>query len=81
MPDVLPTVSRAFIEDWLNALRSSGSPAQFAGLLSHAGLAEAADPWERVTHDQIVNLYQRAAVQTGDEMMGLWSRPIRSGAL
>ncbi len=35
----------------------------------------------RVTLDQIVSLYQLAAVETGDEMMGLWSRPIRPRAL
>jgi len=35
----------------------------------------------RVTLDQIVTLYQLAAVETGDEMMGLWSRPIRPRAL
>ncbi|WP_350356310.1 helix-turn-helix transcriptional regulator [Leisingera thetidis] len=35
----------------------------------------------RVTLDQIVRLYQIAAVETGDEMMGLWSRPIRTRAL
>lgn len=35
----------------------------------------------RVTLDQIVCLYQLAAIETGDEMMGLWSRPIRPRAL
>jgi len=35
----------------------------------------------RVTLDQIVSLYQLAAVETGDEMMGLWSRPVRPRAL
>ena len=35
----------------------------------------------RVTLDQIVCLYQIAAIETGDEMMGLWSRPIRPRAL
>lgn len=35
----------------------------------------------RVTLDQIVRLYQLAAVETGDEMMGFWSRPIRPRAL
>ncbi|GAB5446311.1 MAG: AraC family transcriptional regulator [Gymnodinialimonas sp.] len=40
-----------------------------------------AEPNSRVTLDQIVGLYQLAAVETGDEMMGLWSRPIRPRAL
>ena len=35
----------------------------------------------RVTLDQLVRLYQLAAVETGDEMMGLWERPIRPRAL
>ena len=35
----------------------------------------------RITLDQIVCLYQLAAVETGDEMMGLWSRSIRPRAL
>ncbi len=35
----------------------------------------------RVTLDQIVCLYQLTAIETGDEMMGLWSRPIRPRAL
>ena len=35
----------------------------------------------RLSHHQLVRLYQVAAVRSGDEMMGLWSRPIRNGAL
>ena len=30
---------------------------------------------------RLCDLYQLVAVETGDEMMGLWSRPIRKGAL
>ncbi|MDK3020815.1 AraC family transcriptional regulator [Pseudodonghicola flavimaris] len=79
---VLPTVSFAFVEDWLAALRAYCPPAQLAGFLDQSGLAATArQPRARVTHDQIVRLYQLVAVGTGDEMMGLWSRPIRSGAL
>lgn len=76
------TVSRPFITDWLAALRPLCTDAQFQSLLSRAGLAPDHDsPHGRVTLDQIVNLYQLAAVETGDEMMGLWSRPIRPRAL
>lgn len=78
---LLPTVSRAFLEDWLIALRQHCPPRQLAGFLAQIGLPEAAQPRARVTHDQIVRLYQLVAVETGDEMMGLWSRPIRAGAL
>lgn len=78
---ILPTVSRAFLEDWLVALRTYCPPQQLAGFLDQIGLASTVRPHARVTHDQIVRLYQLVAVETGDEMMGLWSRRIRSGAL
>lgn len=78
---ILPTVSRAFLEDWLVALRAHCPPQQLAQIMQKIGLSQTAHPQERVTHDQIVQLYQITAVGTGDEMMGLWSRPIRSGAL
>ena len=77
----LSTVSRAFLEDWLVSLRSHCPPDHLAGWLEEIGLAADAHPRARVTHDQIVRLYQRVAIGTGDEMMGLWSRPIRAGAL
>lgn len=78
---LLPTVSRVFLEDWLSALRTYCPPPQLAGFLDQIGLASTIQPHARVTHDQIVRLYQVVAVETGDEMMGLWSRPIRTGAL
>lgn len=52
-----------------------------AGYLQAVGVPAAANARNRVTHDQIIRLYQLAAVETGDEMMGLWSRPIRPSAL
>ena len=76
------TVSRPFIADWLVALRPLCSEAQFVSLLKRAALTPDQDPAQgRVTLDQIVALYQVAAVETGDEMMGLWSRPVRPRAL
>lgn len=83
---MLSTVSGAFIADWLEALRGLCPEAQVRALLDGAGLAPGLAPGQpegqdRVTLDQIVALYQRAAVETGDEMMGLWSRPIRPRAL
>ncbi len=44
-------------------------------------MMDRSQPNARVTLDQIVSLYQLAAVETGDEMMGLWSRPVRPRAL
>ena len=78
---ILPTLSRAFLEDWLQLLRQQCPEQQLARFLDQIGLVGAAQPGGRVTHDQIVRLYQLIAVETGDEMMGLWSRPIRTGTL
>ncbi|KPD10433.1 AraC family transcriptional regulator [Phaeobacter sp. 11ANDIMAR09] len=78
---ILPTVSRAFLEDWLQLVRQQCPAQQLSGFLDQIGLVEAAQPGGRVTHDQIVRFYQLIAAETGDEMMGLWSRPIRSGTL
>lgn len=78
---VLPTVSRAFLEDWLMVLRINCPPQQLAGFLDQIGLSNNVQPGARITHDQIVRLYQLVTDETGDEMMGLWSRPIRTGAL
>lgn len=80
---MVSTVSSEFIDDWLTALRPLCDAEQFRSLLERSGLegqgsSQSAD---RVTLDQIVRLYQLAAVETGDEMMGLWSRPIRPRAL
>lgn len=73
------TVSRPFIADWLRALERCGNTPTVRGFLQQAGLS---DPQlSRVGRDQIVTLYQRATIASGDEMTGLWSRPIRSGAL
>ncbi|MEL6595720.1 MAG: AraC family transcriptional regulator ligand-binding domain-containing protein [Pseudomonadota bacterium] len=81
-PTILSTVSSQFIEDWLDALRPLCTQPQMASLMRSADLGmDQSQPQSRVTLDQIVSLYQRAAVETGDEMMGLWSRPIRPRAL
>ncbi len=79
---VLSTVSLAFIEDWLVALREICPSTQLSDFMVQTGLTTLANQKHgRVSHEQIVRLYQLAAVGTEDEMMGLWSRPIRSGAL
>lgn len=78
-PVSLTTVSAAFISDWLAALNVRSTPDSMAMLLKRAGMHT--DPTGRVTLHEIARLYQLAAVDTGDEMMGLWSRPIRPRAL
>lgn len=81
-PTILSTVSSQFIDDWLNALRPLCADAQLSSMLARAGLShDPKQPFARVTLDQIVQLYQIAAVETGDEMMGLWGRPVRARAL
>ena len=60
------TVSYLFIEDWLYALRPLCTEEKYLSFLKHADLT--------IEH----NL---SAVETGDEMIGLWKRPIRARAL
>ncbi len=79
---LISTVSGQFVADWLDALRPLCADDHFHSLLERADLQpDHHNPHGRVTLDQIVRLYQIAAVETGDEMMGLWSRPIRPRAL
>jgi AraC-like DNA-binding protein len=86
-PTTLSTVSVAFIEDWLTGLRRLCDEVQLASFLERSELSRSilsdqdSTPQNRVTLDQIVALYQIAAIETGDEMMGLWSRTIRPRAL
>lgn len=79
----LATVSFDFFEDWLASLRVLCSPPLYAHFIEYAGFSNdvSIGTQQRVTHDQIVSLYQHVVEVTGDEMMGLWSRPIRTGAL
>ncbi|MEM9499421.1 MAG: AraC family transcriptional regulator ligand-binding domain-containing protein [Pseudomonadota bacterium] len=81
-PTIYSTVSSRFIADWLDALRPLCPDDHFRSLLERSDLpVDQHHGQGRVTLDQIVRLYQLAAVETGDEMMGLWSRPIRPRAL
>lgn len=81
-PVSLTTVSAGFILDWLEALNSRCAPEAMRSLLQRSGLQTSPMvPSQRVTLNEITRLYQLAAPETGDEMMGLWSRPIRPRAL
>ncbi|MEJ2023306.1 MAG: AraC family transcriptional regulator ligand-binding domain-containing protein [Maritimibacter sp.] len=81
-PISLTTVSAGFIQDWLDALQSRCTPDAMASLLERSGLQTGLMmPSQRVTLTEIAQLYQLAVPETGDEMMGLWSRPIRPRAL
>ncbi len=81
-PPHLITVSRAFVGDWLAALALCCSQGQLQGLLRRAGLDDSGKgAAARVSLDQMVTLYQLAVAESGDEMMGLWQRPVRPRAL
>ncbi len=81
-PISLTTVSAGFIQDWLAALQSRCTAEEMASLLDRSGLQiSPMAPTQRITLQEIATLYQLAAPATGDEMMGLWSRPIRPRAL
>lgn len=81
-PISLTTVSAGFIRDWLEALNTRCTSEEMASLLERAGLQTGPmTPTQRVTVEEIACLYQLAAPEIGDEMMGLWSRPIRPRAL
>ncbi|WP_243737046.1 AraC family transcriptional regulator [Cupriavidus sp. L7L] len=77
------TVSLDLVQDLLASLRAVYPNCVLDECLKGAGIVkEFIDhPASRLTHDQLVNLYKEVAAATGDEMMGLWSRPIRAGAL
>ncbi|PJI84668.1 AraC family transcriptional regulator [Yoonia maricola] len=77
----LSTVSSQFIADWLTALRPLCSDDHYRSLLARSDLQDQPRSHGRITLNQIVRLYQMAAVETGDEMMGLWCRPVRPRAL
>ncbi|WP_406648758.1 AraC family transcriptional regulator ligand-binding domain-containing protein [Aliisedimentitalea scapharcae] len=81
-PSNIATVSSHFVDDWLTALQSCTSPVQLVSMLKRSGMhTNQGRLVHRVTLDHIVRLYQIAAIETEDEMMGLWSRPIRARAL
>lgn len=77
------TVSLDLVQDLLVSVRAICPNSVLDQCLKQAGIVkEFIDhPTARLTHDQLVNLYKDVAAATGDEMMGLWSRPIRAGAL
>lgn len=83
-PPLMATVSWELMLDLLRSIQRISTPSELRQYLAWAGLPEITEEQaqlRRVSHHQIVHLYKVAAVGTGDEMMGLWSRPIRSGAL
>ena len=77
------TVSAHFLHAMLDPIRRVRDALTVARVL-----AEARIPTElleqsgaRITREQFVLLYKRIAFELDDEMLGLWSRPIRGGTL
>ena len=77
------SLSHELVKDWFAALERIAGGGQLRAFLEAAGVAPAmlARPGARIAGEQVIAFYQIAAIATGDEMMGLWSRPVRSGSL
>ena len=77
------TIPLAFVESMLLGARRLLAPQAVDTLIREAGISPALVEQQaaRVTREQFVRLYERISVTTGDEMLGLWSRPIRAGTL
>lgn len=77
------TVSSHFVREMLAFARATRSKAELEALLDSAripaSLIDQADA--RITRLQYVSLYKAVAASLDDEMLGLWSRPIRGGTL
>jgi AraC-like DNA-binding protein len=82
-PTFSHTVSAHFVQGMLAFMRSQRGDGAVADTLASAGipLSLMAQPDARITRQQYVALYKSVAAQLDDEMLGLWSRPIRSGTL
>lgn len=77
------TVPISFLEGMLTGARRRLTPLQVNALAQRCGIAKDlfTKPTARVTQGQFVKMYEAVSLATGDEMLGLWSRPIRGGAL
>lgn len=78
-----PTIAMSFVQNLLMGATRTRAPEAIDDLLSQAGIAPTLlqQRGARVTREQFVRLYQIIALSIGDEMLGLWSRPIRAGTL
>lgn len=82
-PTFTDTVSVQFVRKMLAFIRASRSSGAMAETLASASIPPSllAQPDARITRRQYVALYKAVAAQLDDEMLGLWSRPIRGGTL
>lgn len=77
------TVSAHFLHAMLDPIRRVRDASTIARVLADARIPlELLDQaGARITREQFVLLYKRIAFELDDEMLGLWSRPIRGGTL
>lgn len=77
------TIPVALVQNMLMGARRTLPPAAIESLIARSGISPPIfnQPFARVTREQFVCLYGVISITTGDEMLGLWSRPIRAGTL
>lgn len=77
------TVSAHFLHGMLDFVRNHHGDQVTAQVLASAAIPQSLllQPDARLTRQQYVALYRTVAATLDDEMLGLWSRPIRSGTL
>jgi len=82
-PHASLTVSAHFMHDMLAFMQGRHGEAAASAAMIEAGipLALLDQPDARITRAQFVALYKSVAASLDDEMLGLWSRPIRGGTL
>lgn len=83
IPTNMPTLPGHFAAGMLHCIRTRrGDEAAAQALAGAAMPASMLDqPDARITRQQYVALYRVLAATLDDEMLGLWSRPIRTGTL
>lgn len=77
------TVSAHFLHAMLDGVRSRHGEEGAAKVLAAAAIPASLQhqPEARLTRQQYVALYRAVAATLDDEMLGLWSRPVRTGTL
>ena len=77
------TMSAHFLHGMLHCVRTQHGERVTAQVLAAAAIPPSLleQPDARLTREQYVALYRAVAATLDDEMLGLWSRPIRTGTL
>lgn len=77
------TVSAHFLHGMMHFVRTERGEKVAAQVLASAAIPQSLlhQPDARLTRQQYVALYRTVAATLDDEMLGLWSRPIRTGTL